>query len=71
MPEFHEDLHNDWQQRVLQEKAELKTRTDALVAFHQSGAYKALDPIDQQLLHAQLNIMLAYTNVLNLRISRF
>lgn len=71
MPEFHEDLHNAWQQRVLQEKAELKTKADALAAFYQSGAYKSLDPIDQQLLHAQLNIMLAYINVLNLRISRF
>lgn len=62
---------SDWQRRVIEEKAELKKKVDALVEFHSSGAYKALDDIDQQLLHAQLNVMLAYINVLNLRISRF
>lgn len=61
----------DWQKRVLDEKAELRKKVDALVEFLSGEAYKALDSADQQLLYAQCNIMLAYINVLNLRISRF
>lgn len=61
----------DWQQRVIEEKAELKKKVDALIAFQKSPAFDTLDGIDKQLMYAQCNVMLAYINVLNLRISRF
>lgn len=59
------------QQRVLDEHAELLTKTQKLIEFTEGRQFKALDVIDAQLLDNQLNCMLNYLDILKRRIDRF
>jgi len=59
------------QQRVVDEATELKDKRDKLGAFFSTEIYNGLDEIDKGLLVAQHGAMVAYSNILDLRISRF
>lgn len=57
-----------WQQRVLEEKADLDARLGRLNQFIGSGTYRALTPREQFLLHDQAKAMRAYQAALRARI---
>lgn len=60
------------QQRVVDEKSELKTKHDALNDFIQENPiFKTLPDEEQRDLEKQFTIMGHYIDVLNRRISRF
>lgn len=59
------------EQRVIAEKAELEVKIAALQAFTLSPRMKALDPVDQADLDAQLWSMREYAAILGRRIARF
>lgn len=63
----------DWQQRVVAERDELKTRFDKLCAFlgTLTIAFKVQKQDDVSLLCDQRDAMRAYLTVLNKRIARF
>jgi hypothetical protein len=61
----------DWQQRVIDEKAELDARIGKLCDFFGSGAYRDLGDIDRHLLGVQLSHMRDYAHILGMRIARF
>ena len=61
----------DWQQRVVDEEAELKIKLTALTKFSTTEAFKNL-PFDQKVdLLDQAQAMCAYGEVLVRRISKF
>jgi len=64
-------LYTEWQQRVYEEHLELLRKCEKLRAFLATDQYKALDATDARHLALQLNYMLGYLQVLNLRIQRF
>lgn len=57
--------------RVIEELNELNLKMNALNAFMLGKIFQSLDPIDQQLLGRQLDVMGAYRNILEQRIQRF
>jgi len=59
------------EERVIQEDGELQIKAVKLIEFTSSDAFKKLPVMDQQLLEIQLGAMIAYSNVLKLRISLF
>jgi hypothetical protein len=61
----------DWQQHVIDEKAELDARIGKLCDFFGSGAYRDLGDIDRHLLGVQLSHMRDYAHILGMRIARF
>lgn len=69
MPLF--PVRPDWQQRVIDEKAELDARLGKLCDFFGSGAYRDLGDIDRHLLGVQLSHMRDYAHILGMRIARF
>lgn len=60
-----------YQQRVIDEKAELDARLEKLAAFQASDAFAALALISQEHLEAQLVAMTDYSDALNERIELF
>jgi hypothetical protein len=61
----------EWQQRVVDECEELGNKVQALGKFRDTDTYRDLPLSDRGLLTIQLDVMRAYRNVLNLRISSF
>jgi len=61
----------DYQERVVDEKAALDTKINNLEEFVDSTLYQTLKYFDQRLLNAQLEIMKNYSDVLGLRIFAF
>jgi hypothetical protein len=60
-----------YQQRVLDEQAELKVKLNALRAFVPTSAFTKLHDIDKELLVKQCMAMAEYSRILQCRISRF
>lgn len=61
----------DWQVRVIEEKANLDAKIEKLQIFFGTGDYARLRDPDRDLLREQKRHMLAYSGVLDRRISRF
>lgn len=61
----------DWQQRVVEERAELHKKLLALFEFLWTEPFLALHTLDQQLLVAQYRHMKDYQSILDTRIGRF
>lgn len=57
-----------WQQRVLDELAQLTERLDKLATYLQSDSYSQLSEEDQRLLSDQAEVMVAYQAILQARI---
>ena len=66
-----EKIYEAWQERVIEEHAELKTKIDALQVFMLNAQYKKLEEVDQYLMSAQLSTMQNYALILFQRITRF
>lgn len=60
-----------WQQRVVEERAQLADRLDKLGVALNSPKVKAMDPRDRKLLFEQDLAMDTYLKVLDKRIARF
>ena len=60
-----------YQERVIEEKAELDVKREALDAFIDSDTFDTLPHIDQQLLVVQADAMTTYSGVLAQRIQNF
>jgi len=60
-----------YQQRVVDEKAELSDKLDKLESFHDGATFATLPPAEQSRLTRQLLIMKLYEQVLAERISAF
>jgi hypothetical protein len=69
MPLF--PVRPDWQQRVIDEKAELDERIGKLCAFLKGDAYRSLPDVDRHLLDRQLSHMRDYAHILFMRVARF
>lgn len=61
----------EFQQRVADEEAALRTKLDALAAFTRSPTFLTLDGLNQRLLQEQEHHMGKYLNVLSQRIALF
>jgi len=61
----------EYQQRVIDELAELQTKVNKLAAFVLMPTFDNLASVDRHLLVTQLDAMRAYGNILALRINRF
>lgn len=61
----------DWQQRVFEEREELRRKISKLLGMLSSEAYNKLDDMDQLLLCRQERAMAAYQDILSERIARF
>lgn len=69
---MEENLLQPHQQRVVQERNELKEKTEKLNEFvGHSDLFNKLPDVDQEDLKVQLDIMFQYLEVLDKRISRF
>jgi hypothetical protein len=71
MPLLVEPVRPAYQQRAIDEKAELDERIGKLCAFLKSDAYRALPHPDQHLLDRQLSHMRDYAHILFMRVARF
>lgn len=60
-----------YQQRVVDEHAELDSKLYRLTAFCESAVYEQLHTVDRELLQAQLRLMTELCSVLASRIERF
>jgi hypothetical protein len=60
-----------YQERVIQEKAELDMKREALDAFINSDTFDGLTYLDQSLLVVQADAMMLYSGVLTQRIHQF
>ena len=60
-----------WQQRVIDELAELEDRREKLSIFRMGDLFRSLDPKDQALLWTQGALMADYALILKMRIARF
>ena len=61
----------DWQERVLQERAELEERRAGIDAFITSDTFLRISLVEQDLLFAQAQAMMDYSHVLTRRIGTF
>ncbi len=61
----------DWQERVLQERAELEERCAGIDAFITSDTFLRISLVEQDLLFAQAQAMMDYSHVLTRRIGTF
>lgn len=61
----------DYQQRVIDEKAELDARRVKLMAFKDKDNFAALPSREQELLNTQSHVMTMYSAVLGERIAAF
>jgi hypothetical protein len=59
------------QQRVIEERDELKVRSDKLGEFLIGNIYQSLPSIEKSALYHQLNLQVELLHILNGRISRF
>ena len=59
------------EQRVIQERDELKEKTEKLYAFFDTQIYKTLLVKDKELLSNQFTVMNQYLSILDERIGRF
>lgn len=60
-----------YQLRVLEEKAALDVKIEALHTFRESDNFKAVDPAEQKRLIDQLQVMREYSHILAERIIHF
>ena len=60
-----------YQSRVMDEKAELDGRIERLDAFLKSASGSKLEEDEHERMSAQLKAMVAYSNILGMRIGRF
>lgn len=60
-----------YQQRVVDERAELEDKISKLAAFRKTDLHKSLDAVDRELLKQQFRAMMRYSNILGERIVRF
>ncbi len=58
-------------QHIVEKRARLDAEVKLLASFCESETFKALDPIDRQLMLAQLNCIRTLGELLNCRIARF
>ena len=61
----------DWQQRVVDEKAELCERLAKLRQFRQTAEFAAMESDDRSLMEKQAEYMQEYADILGRRIARF
>ena len=61
----------DWQERVLQERAELEERCAGIDAFITSDTFQRISLVEQDLLFAQAQAMMDYSHILTKRIGTF
>ena len=61
----------DWQERVLQERAELEERCAGIDAFITSDTFLRISLVEQDLLFAQAQAMMDYSHILTKRIGTF
>jgi hypothetical protein len=61
----------EYQERVIEEKAELDIKCLKLAAFKKTPVFLSLDEISRDLMEKQFNLMCAYSDVLEERILRF
>lgn len=60
-----------YQQRVVDEKADLDAKLQRLNGFFDTDTFAKLDPTDQELMERQASFMQGYSDVLGMRINRF
>ena len=60
-----------YQQRVVDEKAELDSKLDKLNAFFPTDLFAQLKPNEQERLYLQASVMQKYSNILGERIEDF
>jgi hypothetical protein len=60
-----------WQERLINEKAELDLKLERLTEFGRSPQFQALDEEEQMLINRQHSLMEDYSEVLSKRIKRF
>jgi hypothetical protein len=65
------NMRPDWQQRVIDEKAELDAKRERLGAWKNTDAFAALPWQEQERLNTQAHLMTAYSAVLGERIANF
>lgn len=61
----------EYQQRVIDEQAELAKKANALTAFFSTDTFEKLPDVEKELLGKQLAYMASYNYVLKTRISIF
>lgn len=61
----------DWQQRVVDEKAALDTKLDALCAFSNDPFFAKLPWAEQERMNVQRHLMCGYSAILGARIAAF
>lgn len=61
----------DWQQRVVAEKAELDEKLDKLAVYSRGQFFLTLPPAEQERMNTQKYLMCALSSVLGARISNF
>lgn len=64
-------VESPWQQRVVEEKAQLDDRLEKLTAFAKTDTFAQLPVAEQDRLTKQHNIMTSYSLVLEERIQNF
>ena len=60
-----------YQERVVNERDDLKTKANALYGFLASSTFETLPKLDQELLKQQYYAMMIYIGILDQRIERF
>ena len=61
----------DWQQRVVDERDQLKERLEKLRAFFKTAQFEKLDEDGQRVMRQQAVFMGEYLSILDYRISKF
>ena len=61
----------EWQNRLIEEKADLDAKIGRLDQFRRSDEFRMLDQIDRDLLEYQAAMMRGYSTALGERIKRF
>lgn len=62
---------HDFQQRVVDEKAELDVRTEKLIAFRDTDFFKTIPSAQRELMNVQCSLMIQLSAVLGARIALF
>lgn len=62
---------HDFQQRVVDEKAELDSRTAKLTAFRETEFFKTIPSAQRELMNVQCSLMVQLSAVLGSRIALF
>jgi hypothetical protein len=64
-------MREDWQQKVIDEKADLDSKIERLETFLGTEPYRGLSSPEQDRLHQQRQAMRIYSDVLGRRIAAF